>query len=369
MEQEASLFSAFKSWMEKPNGVENDPKTLVVILRYICLLIIPYSLSMGFMMLAFTKRAYSSVFFIGTFAGLLLFRNLLSKPVRPIFITVIIMLLLGAIVPTFMFGWDLGFQYLLYTALLLLLFNSRLGTPQKRLFCLIALVLVILLEVCIHGPLSGVLNDRIIAGSIQIILGNEIFFVLSISAIGLVIAEVSLDSEHELVMYNAKLKDDAGTDPLTGLANRRNMREQLAGIAALTGTADSRIVTVAMGDIDFFKKVNDTYGHDAGDLILRDISDLLVAFMGDRGLVSRWGGEEFLLVFIDLNGDEVFTELDTFLHRLAKRSFDFKGTDISVTMTFGVSEYDAGPDFTKTIKEADEKLYLGKQSGRNRAIF
>ena len=126
---------------------------------------------------------------------------------------------------------------------------------------------------------------------------------------------------------------------------------------------------IAMGDIDFFKKVNDTYGHDAGDLILRDISDLLVAFMGDRGLVSRWGGEEFLLVFIDLNGDEVFTELDTFLHRLAKRSFDFKGTDISVTMTFGVSEYDAGPDFTKTIKEADEKLYIGKQSGRNRVIF
>ena len=110
MEQEPSFFSAFKTWMEKPNGVENDPKTLVVILRYICLLIIPYSLSMGFMMLVFTKRSYSSVFFIGTFAGLLLFRNLLSKPVRPIFITVIIMLLLGAIVPTFMFGWDLGFS-------------------------------------------------------------------------------------------------------------------------------------------------------------------------------------------------------------------------------------------------------------------
>ena len=85
-------------------------------------------------------------------------------------------------------------------------------------------------------------------------------------SIGLIVATTSQKTEHDLMVYNQKLQDLAETDPLTGLANRRSMERMLRHIEENETT---QLVTVAIGDIDFFKSINDTYGHDAGDYVLK----------------------------------------------------------------------------------------------------
>ena len=87
-------------------------------------------------------------------------------------------------------------------------------------------------------------------------------------------------------------------DPLTRLYNRRAGRIELSKYIDLAEASNYRKkVVVALGDIDFFKKINDTYGHDCGDLVLTKLSDIFVKYMDNNGIPIRWGGEEFLLVF------------------------------------------------------------------------
>ena len=92
-------------------------------------------------------------------------------------------------------------------------------------------------------------------------------------------------------------------------------------------------------------------------------------FMDGKGLVARWGGEEFLFTFEGINGDYAFEETSKLLHLVEKYEFSYEGTPINVTMTFGVEEYDEFVGIDKVISKADEKLYMGKNQGRNRVIY
>ena len=129
------------------------------------------------------------------------------------------------------------------------------------------------------------------------------------------------------------------------------------------------MLTVAIGDIDFFKHINDTYGHDAGDYVLETIAKIMNEFMESKGMVARWGGEEFLFSFENINGDYAFEEMSKLLHLIERYEFSFNGTPIKVTMTFGLEEYDDNLGVDKVISKADEKLYMGKEQGRNRVIY
>jgi diguanylate cyclase (GGDEF)-like protein len=264
------------------------------------------------------------------------------------------------------YGWNLGFQCLLYCALLLILFNPGFSVKQKKTACISAILVLIFMEVFIlllSTPKP--LNENAMFRSTQILLVNELFFLFSICMIGLTVASVSQQAEYLLMQNNRKLRDDAGTDPLTGLSNRRATELWFTDVISTS----QELITLAMGDIDFFKKVNDTYGHDAGDFVLKGIAELLKDLINDQCYAARWGGEEFLLIFLGKNGDDVYTVLNSFLIRLRKHDFVYKDTVINVTMTFGIAEYDATPGIEGTIQEADEKLYFGKQRGRNCVIF
>lgn len=124
---------------------------------------------------------------------------------------------------------------------------------------------------------------------------------------------------------------------------------------------------VAMGDIDFFKKFNDTYGHDCGDLVLREVARIFNEDMVGKGFTVRWGGEEFLIIFEDANLHKANEILKKVRQDILDFTFDYKGESLSVTMTFGLTQGDSRP-INDIVKEADNLLYLGKQSGRNRIV-
>lgn len=155
-------------------------------------------------------------------------------------------------------------------------------------------------------------------------------------------------------------------DALTRLFNRHFGNRKLAQVMQKNEEAGT-CFALAIGDIDFFKKVNDTYGHDAGDVILQNVANVLRDSMLTNGFVVRWGGEEFLLVFDKMNMYQAADELEKILDKVRAMETVYEEQTIKVTMTFGIAE-SHGQSQNELIKEADEKLYHGKQGGRNRVV-
>jgi diguanylate cyclase (GGDEF)-like protein len=161
-----------------------------------------------------------------------------------------------------------------------------------------------------------------------------------------------------------ELKLTSITDPLTGLSNRRHIMEELEKVVA-SYKRYKNVFSLIIADIDFFKKVNDTYGHDCGDYVLQQVSKIFKQCLRKQDTLSRWGGEEFLLLIphTDANGAIKLAERMRLL--IDKNILSYCGHDFSITVTFGVSSYIKDEKFDETIKRADSALYSGKESGRN----
>ncbi len=156
-------------------------------------------------------------------------------------------------------------------------------------------------------------------------------------------------------------------DALTGLSNRRYADKRLQQLIS-SNHIDSGSFTIALGDIDYFKKVNDTYGHSAGDVILKGVAELIQKHMRGVGYAARWGGEEFLFVFEKTSYKESVKRLSTFLEELRNTSFTYKDIEIKVTMTIGVAVCHPTDKLNILVKYADDKLYKGKSEGRNQIV-
>ncbi|MGE5477740.1 MAG: diguanylate cyclase [Bacteroidales bacterium] len=160
----------------------------------------------------------------------------------------------------------------------------------------------------------------------------------------------------------------ATVDPLTGLANRQTMRTQL------TGERDRAIrqrlpLSLALTDIDHFKKINDSFGHAQGDKVLRAVAAVLRGTVRPYDVVYRYGGEEFLICLPGTNAETGAQVLERIRQAVAALELtDDKGTPIPVTATFGVAEVDADTSVDDAIEHADKALYDGKRSGRNRVV-
>ncbi len=198
---------------------------------------------------------------------------------------------------------------------------------------------------------------------------NTVFIFLAIALILTVFSRDSQEMEYKLMQYNEKLQEQASLDPLTGLRNRRSMNEYFEKVSEDYAKGKMENMSIAIGDIDFFKRVNDTYGHECGDLVLRNLAEIFKENMEKRDVVSRWGGEEFLFVFYNRNGDEALVFLSSLREKLKKMRIPYKENIIAVTMTFGLCEFDFRQGVDYSVNEADEKLYRGKESGRDRIVY
>lgn len=123
---------------------------------------------------------------------------------------------------------------------------------------------------------------------------------------------------------------------------------------------------VAIGDIDFFKKVNDRYGHEAGDVVLTKVARILREKIMSKGYVCRWGGEEFLIVLEDCEQEQAKQILQDVLDVLRGQSIECQGQDICVTMSVGVVQVASDEKIDDILRRADKKLYNAKAGGRDR---
>ena len=166
----------------------------------------------------------------------------------------------------------------------------------------------------------------------------------------------------ELDDKNQALEILSVTDKLTGLANRRKLEAALQS-ELLRARRYGKIFSVILLDVDHFKNVNDTHGHQAGDEVLVRLAALLTANARETDLVGRWGGEEFLIVCPETSLTLVSTLAERYRQELEQQDFGEIG---QITSSFGVTACEEGDDVQRLIQRADQALYRAKESGRNR---
>ena len=169
------------------------------------------------------------------------------------------------------------------------------------------------------------------------------------------------------VRMQQSLRDLVQRDSLTGLYNRHYgemWMKQVRDEAEKTGEPFS----IAIADLDFFKKFNDCYGHDCGDMVLRKVSDLLQTEVGRRGYVSRWGGEEFLIIFKSLALEESVKFAKEFMEKLHHTELNYREKCFHVTLTIGLAAGDCKKSIESMVKCADCALYEGKRNGRDQVV-
>ena len=166
-----------------------------------------------------------------------------------------------------------------------------------------------------------------------------------------------------------KIKKQAETDELTELYNRHKMKEILDDMNEMVGDNKSEFY-ISFADIDNFKNINDTYGHDIGDKVLRSTAKVLKRELGSNNVVSRWDGEEFLILFYDVKGQrEVFQVLDSIRKKISYSNFEYNGVKIKFTVTFGATSSLSHTNVYDMTKKADELMYLGKCQGKNMVLM
>lgn len=164
--------------------------------------------------------------------------------------------------------------------------------------------------------------------------------------------------------------DDSHHDKLTEIKNRMGFyNDYNKEISAILNDAEAiRPVSLFICDIDFFKKVNDTYGHNAGDAMLKHVAGILRRNIRICDGIYRWGGEEFIAVIPDATINEAADTAERIRIAVMESVCEFEDLKIKATMSFGVTQLDKNISIEDNIKIADEKLYKAKESGRNIVI-
>ena len=182
-----------------------------------------------------------------------------------------------------------------------------------------------------------------------------------------------LEQERALRQANEEIRILSITDPLTGCSNRGCLNTRLPQEIQRAGRYN-RPLSIVMCDIDYFKKVNDTYGHQAGDTVLKEFSKRLKDSIRDKvDMLARYGGEEFLVTLPETDLDGALHMSERLRRVISEKKFNLGTKKIKITASFGVAGFNSGNagdeiSFDIMIRHADKYLYQAKNEGRNRVV-
>jgi len=168
-----------------------------------------------------------------------------------------------------------------------------------------------------------------------------------------------------------ELQNRSIRDPLTGLFNRRYMEESFERELHRAARSESPAVSFMMIDIDHFKRINDTFGHDAGDMVLRELGHILSRKSRKYDIACRFGGEEFVLCLPGASRDIAVKRATDISESLKRLNLHYEGRDMGeITISVGLSIYpELGETSAELMRKADQALYQAKENGRDRVII
>lgn len=345
----------------KDTANRNESAKLIIVTRMLSILMICYTSLVMFSLRLYTNGLLFAGLWLLLFIGVLFLSYRLKTFTTFCLLNILILVWISATI--LCFGWNIGTQQFLL-ALVVFCFFAKYGHEALKILYVALLLLVriaLYLYSAQHAP--SLFVDSVMENTLQIL--NTLAIYASISVIMYIFSRDSQALEGKLIEYNEQLMKQANTDTLTGLSNRRCTMAYLEKLLDRPSTS----ISICLCDIDWFKKVNDTYGHEMGDEVLKKISETFQNSLPSDCFISRWGGEEFLLIFPSQNGDESRVHLSTLSRDIQNLTFHSADVDFHVTMTFGLVEYDYVSSLDTLLKEADNKLYYGKEHGRNQIVF
>ncbi|MCR5302736.1 MAG: GGDEF domain-containing protein [Lachnospiraceae bacterium] len=288
-----------------------------------------------------------------------------------LYIFVLIEVVLHACLATLFVGWNYQFMFYLSGLIPVAFYLTfSISSFRRRLiYPLVTAVTVISAYVLMRGityafpPLAGtfLMGFEVVLSYMNIIVGLAITFLFSaLFAVEVNSMQLQMESEQE------RLEDEASFDPLTHFLNRRSMDERLSSIHR-NAIINDVPYSLIMADIDHFKIFNDTYGHDCGDFVLKNISKIISAQIRAKDSACRWGGEEFLILITD-GVDTAIEVANRIRSAIESYEFNYEGKTLHVTITLGVSGYYSSVKVKTLIEIADKRLYKGKENGRNQVV-
>lgn len=283
----------------------------------------------------------------------------------PVWITLIYFeIVTHAVFSSFMLDWSYGFS--LYSLMVIPIsyylsyMHPKIKNPTK--FCTTLAIINIAIMI-----ITGLVSP---GAAIEFESGMSNF----ISSFNFVISAVVITAFSAIYIYETKsmlgtlsTKNDelnflAVYDPLTNLRNRHHIAEVFSEYEKNT-----KPFCVILGDIDDFKRINDTYSHDCGDKVLVTISEIIRKNVSDKGVVCRWGGEEILII-LSGKSDDCFELMERIRLEIQNQQMSFGIKQINVTMTFGFTDYSEAMNIEKLVSIADKRLYEGKRNGKNQIV-
>ncbi|MEA5445917.1 GGDEF domain-containing protein [Gammaproteobacteria bacterium AB-CW1] len=180
-----------------------------------------------------------------------------------------------------------------------------------------------------------------------------------------ILAELLYNGYVQNFIAAQQLRQSALTDPLTGLLNRRAMDQELAAAHALSRRHHQRYAVI-MADLDYFKQVNDSHGHDVGDEVLVELAHRLSASVRAEDRVSRWGGEEFLILLQNTDKEPAYLVAEKVRQVVGNQDFKTSAGRLSLTISLGLAINEGTEDAEAVVTRADKALYEAKRNGRNR---
>ena len=259
-------------------------------------------------------------------------------------------------VTTVMLGFNTGFHFYLIALCIVSFFTTYFSKSKNLKGSLIWVGLSLAIYLTLYFVTKFNAPYYVIDQWLEITLftTHAIVVFLFIASYLLVFLKYALSLEKKIMIQSR-------TDELTQIGNRYALFDYFEA-----EPKDDKIV--ALFDIDDFKNINDKYGHVTGDFILKRVAELTTENLKDS-FVCRYGGEEFVVVFNSDNFDAVIEELETFRKNIEKETFEFENAKINVTITIGVSQYKDDISLEKWVELADEKMYFGKNNGKNKTVY
>ncbi len=307
--------------------------------------------------------------FLGALSFLWCAFSLRYKSLSLVYIVILIYTLVSVSVSVLLTEWGFGFQNYLFTTVPLCFAivyqEHNFRTVLK--YSLFTALIISVLYVGLHEASAYIMP---FTGSsplfITIVNSINALFVIALNYVVLYRLIVDLYRDNKsLNEANSRLNFVAERDFLTGLYNRRFAEKLIKNI-----NKEGLSYYLILCDIDFFKKINDSYGHFLGDKVLEYVAKVITCNLDVLDFAVRWGGEEFLLIIKTGNEEVVVGVIERIIEQLSEKPFTEGDNVLDVTITAGISRYNPSIDrIEDAIKIADNRLYIGKNSGRNKYVL
>lgn len=278
----------------------------------------------------------------------------------------IIICTLIPLISTILYPEISGIQNVLFISILV---SALFLQIHKIMFSLVLTTLSLLLLYFLHPTYNSLLNIHDLLASFAIFICCTLVAVLMLKRGSDILKRLTdnIQEQQDLIVQNA-IKDKLNKlDPLTQLYNHRTFHEYLEKLIEQNENYDLPLC-LAIIDIDNFKKINDTYGHWTGDLILKRVAETLKNSVSPDDFVSRFGGEEFSIILTERNLQACYLLLDQ-LRELINNEVHEALHFQSISVSIGLAEYQKGMGKERFFKETDSQLYAAKKSGKNCVCF